>query len=135
MSIRKHRNRQPSGAPVGGQFAAESGFSTGLTLPVNNAIDPLEANRMDVSPETLVAMLDHSQPSDVRAAAARRGTVLPGLGELAASDPDPYVRSLALVSWDLSDRTRAELEADPEVQRTLAILSGKELSANSAPVG
>lgn len=44
-------------------------------------------------------------------------------GELAAADPDPIVRWLALQHWALSDETRQRVLADPGVREVITLLS------------
>lgn len=119
----QNRNRQPPGRPTGGQFAASERAGSGLALTAGGGHTQVGAETAydpAVTPEQLTAMLDHAQPMQVRAAAAR--TPYPGVAYVASGDPSPYVRALATSGWDLPPQRRAELESDPQVQRLLTHL-------------
>lgn len=111
-----HGSRESSGIRLSGEVA---GAGAPDDLP---GAYPLEDSASDprVTVGTLNRMLEHDQPLPVRAAAAR--SYLPGTGERASFDPDPYVRALAAAASDLTERTKERLSRDPQVQRVLAAI-------------
>lgn len=92
--------------------------SAGDDLPSRSVEEMLERTvSATIKVEELNELTTHDKPVVVRAAIAR--TPYPGVAERVSHDPHPLVRALALEGWDLSDASRARLEADEDVQRLL----------------
>lgn len=127
MNASNDRNRQPKGRPTGGEFAEEVKAGSGLSLDAPSPDAPggiSDSSRPAYSPRVKVSelnrMLDHDQPLDTRAAAAR--TPYPGVAERASHDPSALVRSLALEGFDLSASARNRLVGDARVGGLLSAI-------------
>jgi len=73
------------------------------------------------TPEQALAMMGPQYPVAVRAEVARQGW--PGAALLAAKDPHPLVRGLAVGAWDLPQDASDVLDLDPEAQTASAVIA------------
>ena len=107
-----------------GQNAAGFDLSAPLAPPATIAPEPSRAFAEDITYDELVAMSAHDAPVESRLAAV--STPYPGVATRASHDPDPFVRAIASRGWDLPAEDVARLDADPEVRRVRAVLSGSK---------
>ena len=74
--------------------------------------------------ELALQMLAPDYPADVRAEVVRQGW--PGAGKKAVTDPSPFVRAMAIGSWDLDAASAEVLRHDIAANRVRAKLYGPE---------